>query len=498
MAMTKGRGIAVGLVLLATAAPGLAQSRAGTLELQPYALNTYDGRAHAAELGKLWVPENRTRPGSRPIQITFVRLRSTAARPGPPIVWLAGGPGIPGVAMARVPVYFSLFERLRAAGDVILLDQRGLGLSAPALDCAPTPTPVDAFSSGRRWLAVFAEKSRACARGWRARGADLAGYTHDASADDIEDLRRALGAPQVSLIGHSYGTTLALAAIARHPDSIARAVLAAVEGPDDLMALPRDWEATLSNISAAAAAAAAGGSGSDAVDLGGLFRQALARLRARPATVTITDAISRQPRTIEVGPIGLQWLVRHAMTDARNYAYFPALFRTVAAGDNSILGPRIEGLFNGFQGRSPMANAVDCSRGWSAGRAATARRQARGSPFDMINLQWSGPICRDVGVRRANPSRSARARGPMPVLLLSGSLDANTPPYQAEQVRRGFPNSTHIVVANSGHEMLPSREVQAIVADFLGGADAGGRTVAFAAPTFMTDEEARQPPPARR
>ena len=455
--------------------------------LEPHTFTSYDGRSHAAELGRISVPENRQRTDSRQIQVAFVRLTSTAARPGAPIVFLAGGPGVPGAAMAKVPVYFTLFERLRAVGDVILLDQRGLGLSTPDLSCNATATPADAFASARRWLQIYTEKSRACAVEWRRSGADLSGYTVDASADDIEEIRVALGVPRVSLIAHSYGTSLALAMIARHPDSVERAVLAAVEGPDDVLAMGQDWDASLSRISAAAAPLQ--GTGQE-TDLPVLFRRALARLRQQPASVTVHDAVANRPKTILVGPIGLQWLVRHSMNDARNYSLFAALFRSVAAGDNSLLAARIEPFFNGFQGRSPMANAVDCSRGWSAEREVMARQSARNAAFDNVNLQWEGQICREIGVTRGNPSLKSRPSGQMPVLFLSGSLDGNTPPHQAEYVRWGFPRSTHVVVENSGHEMLPDRAVQAIVVDFLAGGDVSGRTAKFSPPAFTSLDEA--------
>ena len=42
----------------------------------------------------------------------------------------------------------------------------------------------------------------------------------------------------------------------------------------------------------------------------------------------------------------------------------------------------------------------------------------------------------------------------IPTLFLSGSLDFNTPPYQAEQVKWGYSNSHHIVVKNAGHEQI--------------------------------------------
>ena len=41
-------------------------------------------------------------------------------------------------------------------------------------------------------------------------------------------------------------------------------------------------------------------------------------------------------------------------------------------------------------------------------------------------------------------------------LFLSGTLDFNTPPYQAEEIRWGFPNSNHIIVKNAGHEQVLS------------------------------------------
>ena len=57
-------------------------------------------------------------------------------------------------------------------------------------------------------------------------------------------------------------------------------------------------------------------------------------------------------------------------------------------------------------------------------------------------------------------------------LLLSGSLDWNTPPYQAERLRWGMPNATHISVENAGHEqVLPQPKIQQAIFRFLRGED---------------------------
>ena len=50
-------------------------------------------------------------------------------------------------------------------------------------------------------------------------GVSPSGYTTVQSADDLEDLRRALGARKIDLWGISYGTHLAMAAMRRHPRS---------------------------------------------------------------------------------------------------------------------------------------------------------------------------------------------------------------------------------------------------------------------------------------
>ena len=47
----------------------------------------------SGNIGKLWVAENRSKNNGRLIQLAFVRLKTTAANPQPPIVFLAGGPG---------------------------------------------------------------------------------------------------------------------------------------------------------------------------------------------------------------------------------------------------------------------------------------------------------------------------------------------------------------------------------------------------------------------
>ena len=91
---------------------------------------------------------------------------------------------------------------------------------------------------------------RACLERASARGVDVSGLTTAESADDLEALRLGLGVPRIALLAGSYGTHLALAAMRRHPGSIARVALLGVEGPDHTLKSPLRIDEVLARIAA--------------------------------------------------------------------------------------------------------------------------------------------------------------------------------------------------------------------------------------------------------
>src|SRR5258708_32636603 len=174
------RTVPAALILLACfSVPAPAQShRAGDPTLEPYSFRAFDGSAHPAELGHLWVRQNRSGSSERLIEIAFVRLRSTAQKPRPPVVFLPGGPGIPATAIGRVPVYYELFKKLQALSDVILPDQRGIGMSSPNTQCPEgPPPPPDVFVKEPAFRECLIARAQACAGYWRAKGVDLASFS---------------------------------------------------------------------------------------------------------------------------------------------------------------------------------------------------------------------------------------------------------------------------------------------------------------------------------
>jgi pimeloyl-ACP methyl ester carboxylesterase len=74
----------------------------------------------------------------------------------------------------------------------------------------------------------------------------------------------------------------------------------------------------------------------------------------------------------------------------------------------------------------------------------------------------------------------------VPTLFVSGALDSQTPPWQAEEVARGFSRAVQLLVGNAGHEStLPDPAVQEVVAAFLASEDVSGRTVSLPLLRFL-------------
>jgi pimeloyl-ACP methyl ester carboxylesterase len=458
----RARAIAGLCVLARVAHADVGVRAADSLNVEAYVLGTFDGAEHPAELGSFRVPENRRQPG-RYIRLRFVRLRSSAVHPRPPILFLSPGPGVPATALARVPAYYALFERLRSIGDVILLDQRGMGMSSVEVAPIAVPIPPDVFTSPERLLEAMERSLAASADAHRIAGVDVSSYTTASNADDVDDLRRVLDENRLSLLGFSYGTSLALATASRHPEGIERMVLAGVQGPDRLLERPSTWDAQILLLSSLAARDT---SLAGFPSLDSLFRAALARFRSGVA-YRVRDPISNRTVEITVGETGLLYVLRDRL-NGRSISLLPALLRAFSAGDTTLTAGLFESAYAGLRtGLSATNLALSISLGWTEKRWREMREDSLRARMNLVNLQWN-PRTRSLLGLSEQPEFVAPVRSDRPTLFVSGTLDCNTPSDDAKEVARGFKNGIHVLVENGGHETLPASPVQDLVVRFFG------------------------------
>jgi pimeloyl-ACP methyl ester carboxylesterase len=209
--------------------------------------------------------------------------------------------------------------------------------------------------------------------------------------------------------------------------------------------------------------------------------------------VTVRDRQAKKDVQIAIDDEAMRGFLVADIGDGNDFPYFPALLLTVKRRDATILEWFAEKRINQRSGVNLMWLGMRCSAGASAVRDQQIQMEAAVSIFrNTINDPFPA-ICAALPEIDLGDTYRAPLISSAEVLFISGTLDAHTPPYQAEEIRWGMPNARHLIVQNAGHEDLePSAEVQSIMADYLAGKDVANRSVSLPTPRFRSVAQAKQ------
>ena len=389
------------------------------------------GERLPAEFGKFTVAAVRRDPTSPLITLRYVRFRSTATQPKTPIVFLAGGPGDAATRAFQV-MPSTVLNSLRAIADVIAFDQRGTGTSGPGNAICPPGAMLrlDAPLDPAAYTASIRERLTACLPKLEAAGIRIGGFTTEESADDIEALRSAIGARQVTLLAGSYGTHLALATARRHPASISAMALLGVEGPDDTLKLPARVDAVLAEIDNAKPG------------LVHLLRTHIERLTDKAWTKTLPNG-----QAVTVGAWDLKRRVADALGTVAEIDPLPTALAQMANGDYSDL-VRWTIPFRAGRPLNVMNLAMDCASYGSPGRLAAIEAEATTA---LLGEAFRAPISSTI-----------------PTLFVSGTFDGRTPPANAESLAKRFATAELLVIPGASHSLFREPDAMASVLRFLG------------------------------
>ncbi len=451
-----------------------------------------DGLAHEALCGSVNRALDPAQPQGTRIEVHYVVVPALARRKlSDPVFLLAGGPGQSAIALA--PAVMPIFARLNNRRDIVFVDQRGTGRSAP-LDCdEPAAQPLAEAADPARQLQRLAEcRERLLRRPHVKEAAALGFYTTTLAMQDLDAVREALGAERINLVGASYGTRAALEYQRQFPRAVRRSVLDGVAPPD--MVLPAsaglDAQASLDALFAACRTEPA------CTRRWPALRQDWERLLASlPREASVADPLT--------GATERFTLTRDLVLAAvRAPLYAPGLAAALPAAIQAAAQGRLEPLValgsaltrRGAPGLSTgMHFSVICAEDMprlAAGGVAAARDFGTGlAPlYEQACASWP---------RGAVPTEFYTVgRSATPVLLLSGGLDPATPPRHAKRVAEALgERARHVVVPNAGHGLLGTGCVPDLLFRFIDAAsDADALTLDATCATGMPRPPAFVPP----
>ncbi len=407
------------------------------------------GLSTAAWCAAFPVPENRADPHSRVITLKLAVLRSRAQVASKDmLVFLAGGPGQ--AATDSAASVAEVLRGLRNHRNVLLLDQRGTGGSNP-LRCKD---PDDSAAADADSLEPDRIRKAAsdCLKQLSSR-ADPRYYNTTVATQDLEDVRKALGAPRFDLIGVSYGTRLAQQYVMHYPAAVRSMVLDSVV--PNTVALGQDFARNLDDALKAqfARCTAQPTCKRQFGDPDQTLYQLRDALRANPHQVSFRDPQTYKTVKRVLNENALASVVRMFAYTPQTAALLPLSIDAAAHGDvGPLLGQAkiLSGDLSELAG-SGMQYSVMCSEDVDLLRT---RKEDVDTILGTQMIDAMKAIC-SVWPRGSRPADfHAPLQTAKPVLLLAGQYDPVTPPRYAEEVAKGLPDARVLLLNGQAHSVM--------------------------------------------
>ncbi|HXV87101.1 MAG TPA: alpha/beta fold hydrolase, partial [Gemmatimonadales bacterium] len=334
---------------------------------------------------------------------------------------------------------------LRHRRHLLCVDARGTGSSAP-LDCAFR------FEQPMGFLRAFLPlpQIRAC-RDSLARHADLTQYVTPNVVDDLDDVRQALGIPQVTLWGSSGGTRQALVWMRRHPASVRAAML---EGPVPMdarvpLTFAADAQDALDGVLGECLAAPDCAHAFPNVKAD--FQSVMGRLAAEAVTVRVTHPPGGAEHEITLTGSAFAQVIRYMLYTPAGAAALPLAVSRAAAGDYREIARRavISNVPGGIALGFYLSNT--CAEDVGFVDDAEAERRARGTFLGLYRVRQQQDACAEWPRALLPPDYLQPVRSDTPVLILVGERDPVTPARWGHEISAHLRHSVVIVVPDGAH-----------------------------------------------
>jgi pimeloyl-ACP methyl ester carboxylesterase len=403
-----------------------------------------EGLPNEVQCGSVQRPLDPARPNGPQIEVHYLVVPAMARNKQPDaVLLLAGGPGQSAIDVA--PTLMQRLSRLNNRRDLVFIDQRGTGLSAP-LQCADESQlslqqsidPVQQLQRMRQCQETLAKLPYG----------DLRFFTTTLAMQDFEAVRQQLGVTQWNLIGASYGTRAALEYLRQFPQQVRRTVIDGVAPPD--MVLPAsvaiDGQAALDAVFAACETEL-----QCAQQYPQLRLQWGLLLKRLPQQIVVNDPLTGEPQSVELTRAALLQMLRTPLYAPALAAALPAAIHAAAQGNFSGLVGLSSAMASRKSSRLAMGMHFSVVCAEDAPRITHTTQEAA-SELGRTDVQWYESVCAFWPRGVVPPAFYQVPAAQSPVLLLSGGADPVTPPRHGERVAKALgAKAQHVVVPAAGH-----------------------------------------------
>jgi pimeloyl-ACP methyl ester carboxylesterase len=416
----------------------------------------------AVTCGFVIVPEDRTGNPSKTIKLAVAVFHSTNPNPAPdPVVFLQGGPGGQAVKLSA-DAFDVLVAPFLPDRDYVTFDQRGTGLSQPALKCDELDKVYrqdiyGTIAADTREL-VYKNAFLSCSGLLSVSGIELNAYTTVESAADLKDILGLLGYQQANLYGASYGTRLALVTMRNHPQVVKSAILDSVVPVEAnvFSKYPDSVDSALTQLFVSCAI--------DPVcnaaypNLETVFWETVAELDANPVQVT-TSAYPMGTVTETVDGSYLMSVILGSIKDSYFIETAPQTIYRVKGKDYSTLLAVQYSLPYAFDGiDAGLYISMMCHE-----HALAATQEELQNSADRLGVQehiwrpYYGEVddltqaCKSWGSVGPYLGENDAVVSDIPSLVIEGAFDPATPPFFGHQVAEKLPKSFYVEFPNQGH-----------------------------------------------
>ncbi|WP_296700925.1 alpha/beta hydrolase [Algoriphagus sp.] len=404
--------------------------------------------------GYLEVLENRSSNSQKTIKIPVYIFKSRNPNPKKdPIIYTVGGPGSTTMPSAQ---YMNSYQYLDDR-DFILVEQRGNYYAQPHLDCPEWSKAI--YQSNLPGFdlslsdSLFAAAAKSCKDRLLAKNIDLNGYNTNEIAADINDLVKVLGIKEYNLLTISYSTKIVQVLMRDYPERIRSVVM------DSPLPLEVNYEEeSVGNLLQSLHQTLSDCEENENCNQAfpNLKKDFLRFLRDKtedPLVIAVTNPMNGEEEIFHLKGADLITVFSSASTaDVPN---IPLEIHKLLAGDLSTVKEQLSNLLEGPGSGSGLGMRLSV---WCAEESPFNSREAieleKTKYPEVAGLSpevFTAEICVIWGVQKVAEKENQAIKSDIPVLLISGEYDHETPVKWAVALKHNLSNQYHLIFKGWKH-----------------------------------------------